>query len=75
MNKFYYFLIAFLLLFGSFQYGRAYDDRRVIVNQPEHNHIVFVDHCEIAADTSFNISAIWYRGAAYTVDTTVYDNL
>jgi len=68
-----YFLISFMC-FASFQYGRIHDEG-IKVSQPEYNHIVYVDRCEIVCDTVGAINCIWYRDNVYTIDTTSLENL
>lgn len=68
-----YFLVS-LMCFASFQYGRIHDEG-IKVNQPEYNHVVYVDNCEIVCDTTGNINCIWYRNNAYTIDTNSLENL
>lgn len=69
-----YSLLAFILLYGSFQYGRTYDDKRVILNQHQDNHIVLSDYCEVHTDSLYNVEVIWYQDLPYTFDPAVLFN-
>lgn len=66
--------VFLILLYGSFQYGRVYDTGTK-VNQPEYNHVVRHEQCEVVCDTSGNVFSVWYKGHPYTLDTSVTDNL
>lgn len=74
MDKHFKYFVLFILCYGCFQYGRIHDEG-IKVNQPEYNHVVYVDNCEIVCDTSGNINCIWYRNNAYTIDTNSLENL
>ena len=72
--NFYSVLLTLIITFAVFQYGRTYDVG-VTVYQPEYNHVVRKDLCEIVQDTSSNTLAIWYRGDLYMLDTVTFKDL
>ena len=73
--NFYSVLIFALILFGFFQTGRVYDDHRCIVSQPEYNHMVYIDRCEVVTDTVDEVIVIMYNNKPYVYEPSVLDNL
>lgn len=73
--NFYSVFIFALILYGFFQTGRVYDDKRYIVSQPEYNHMVYMDHCEVVTDTTGKVLTIWHDDIPYRVDYDVFHNL
>lgn len=43
-------------------------DKRIVVNQPEYNHIVMIDTCRIVTDTLGKPFCIWYQDKLYLPD-------
>lgn len=43
-------------------------DSRIVVNQPQYNHIVMIDTCRIVTDTLGKPFCIWYQGKLYLPD-------
>lgn len=41
---------------------------RVVVNQPEYNHIVRIDTCRVVTDTLGKPFCIWYQDELYLPD-------
>ena len=41
---------------------------RIVVNQPEYNHIVRIDTCRIVTDTLGKPFCIWYQDKLYLPD-------
>ena len=41
---------------------------RIVVNQPEYNHIVRIDTCRIVTDTLGKPFCIWYKDKLYLPD-------
>lgn len=67
-------LVFFILLYAAFQYGRVHD-QGVKVSQPELNHIVYTDRCDVVADTNGNVYCIWYEDQPYVIDPVLFENL
>lgn len=61
-------------MYASFQYGRVHDEG-IIVDQPELNHIVIKDRCDIVMDTTGYVIAIWYQDQPYKIDPILFENL
>lgn len=66
--------VFFILLYAAFQYGRVHDEG-IKVNQPELNHIVYTDRCDVVTDTSGNVYCIWYEDQPYVIDPVLFENL
>lgn len=66
--------VAFILLYAAFQYGRVFD-HELIVNQPELNHLVHRELCDVVTDTSGNVYCIWYQDQPYVIDPVLFENL
>lgn len=43
-------------------------DKRIVVNQPEYNHIVLIDTCRVVTDTLGKPFCVWYQGKLYLPD-------
>jgi hypothetical protein len=41
---------------------------RIVVNQPEYNHIVRIDTCRVVTDTLGKPFCIWYQNKLYLPD-------
>ena len=67
-------LVFFILVYGAFQYGRVHDEG-IKVSQPELNHIVYTDRCDVVTDTSGNVYCIWYEDQPYVIDPVLFENL
>lgn len=74
MSKSFKFFIVFIMCYASFQYGRVHDEG-VEVYQPEYNHIVITDRCEVVLDTLGNINTVWYRDVPYVYSPELLENL
>jgi len=42
--------------------------KRIVVNQPEYNHIVRIDTCRVVTDTLGKPFCIWYQDKLYLPD-------
>jgi hypothetical protein len=62
-------LAYFFYLLGSINSG----GKRLIVNQPEYNHLVYIDTCRIVGDTTGKTIAIWYDDYLYTPDSVLFE--
>lgn len=67
-------LVAFIVLYGAFQYGRVVDDHQ-IVDQPEYNHFVYSERCEVVTDSIGTVECIWFNNRPYTLDLELIENL
>lgn len=65
MKTHYKIFFILVLMYFSWQFGRIHDEG-VQVYQPEYNHIVLQDRCEIVTDTLGNVICIWYNDVPYT---------
>lgn len=43
-------------------------NKKIVVNQPEYNHIVMIDTCRIVTDTLGKPFCIWYQDKLYLPD-------
>lgn len=68
-------LLVGVTLVYAMGYSHGTYDEKVIVEQPEYNHVVRHGHCYIMCDTSNQIFSIEYRGEIYVLDTTATENL
>lgn len=73
MNKSFKYFIALFICYGSFQYGRIHDEG-IEVYQPEYNHVVLKDRCDIIQDTVGNVNFIWYKEKLYVLDESLNQN-
>ena len=71
---------AFLILLGAvliYFWGAStvYTTHpRIIIYQPEFNHVVRMDTCRIVGDTAGNPLAIWYNDFIFMPDTAMMNN-
>jgi hypothetical protein len=64
-------LAYFFYFLGSINSG----GKRLIVNQPEFNHLVYIDTCRIVGDTTGKTIAIWYDDYLYTPDSALFEQI
>jgi hypothetical protein len=69
---------AFLILLGAlliYFWGASNTTRpRIIIYQPEFNHVVKMDTCRIVTDTASVPLAIWYNDFIFMPDTAMMNN-
>lgn len=65
VDNWYKYLVGFTFVYGVFQYGRIYDDKRCIVSQPEYNHFVYTDRCEIITDSTGQVMVVVHDNMPY----------
>lgn len=58
-------IFAVILVLHKMIYNQ---DSRIVVNQPQYNHIVMIDTCRIVTDTLGKPFCIWYQGKLYLPD-------
>lgn len=66
-----------LLLFAlTYMWGASHTTRpRILVYQPEFNHVVKMDTCRIVTDTASVPLAIWYNDFIFMPDSAMMDRL
>jgi len=64
MKTHYKIFFILILMYFSWQFGRIHDEG-IEIYQPEFNHIVLKDRCEIVTDTLGHVLCIWYDDTPY----------
>lgn len=66
MERYYWYLVVFIMCYASFQYGRIHDEG-IEYYSPEENTVVYTDRCQIVADTTGVANVIWYKDEPFTL--------
>ncbi len=62
-------IVSIVLAIGFILYDLVKgQDSRIVVYQPEYNHIVMIDTCRIVTDTLGKPFCIWYNNKLYLPD-------
>lgn len=62
----FFILLSYIMVY---MWGNSNSIRpRVIVYQPDYNHVVRIDTCQVIADTTNTTLFLWYDNYIYTAD-------
>lgn len=65
-------VLAFIYALG---YSNGLYEDRLVVEEPEYNHIVRSMRCRVMMDTNNNVKGIELNDSIYTLDTAITSNL